>query len=85
LLGCVVPPLSTVVLSRVAAAASEADPEANDDVWQREDLRVVVKNLSTACALRALPWATWPVRKLARLEGRYPSHGPLSAGLAKFA
>jgi hypothetical protein len=84
LLGCLVPPLSTVVVSRVAAAASEADPEANDDVWQADDLRVVVRNLSTASALRCLPWATWPVRKLARLEGPYPSHGVLSAGLAKF-
>ncbi|HEY1534992.1 MAG TPA: NAD(P)H-dependent oxidoreductase [Polyangiaceae bacterium] len=84
LLGCLVPPLSTVVVSRVAAAATEADPEANEDVWQADDLRVVVKNLSTASALRSLPWATWPVRKLARIEGPYPSHGVLSAGLAKF-
>src|SRR5450432_2758773 len=41
LLGCVVPPLSTLVMSRVAAAASAADPAANDDVWQADDLRVV--------------------------------------------
>jgi NAD(P)H-dependent FMN reductase len=85
LLGCLVPPLSTVVVSRVAGIAIAADPEANDDVWQAEDLRVVVENLSTASTLQALPWATWPVRKLPRLEGPYPSHGVLSAGLAKFA
>lgn len=85
LLGCLVPPLSTVVVSRVAAAASKANPEANDDVWQADDLRVVVQNLSVARSLQPLPWATWPVRELPRLEGPYPSHGVLSAGLAKFA
>ncbi|HEX3850599.1 MAG TPA: NAD(P)H-dependent oxidoreductase [Polyangiaceae bacterium] len=85
LLGCLVPPLSTVVVSRVATATNQADPEANDDVWQTDDLRVVVKNLSIARALQPLPWATWPVRHLPRLEGPYPSHGVLSAGLAKFA
>ena len=39
LLGCFLPPLSCVVLSRAACAASAADPEANADVWQLEDLR----------------------------------------------
>jgi chromate reductase len=84
LLGCLVPPLSTVVVSRVATTARQIDPEANDDVWQADDLKVLVKNLSTASGSRALPWATWPVRKLARLAGAYPTHGPLNAGLAKF-
>jgi NAD(P)H-dependent FMN reductase len=84
LLGCLIPPLSTVVVSRAACAASDADPEANADVWQIDDLDVVVSNLIAAQALRALPWATWPVRKLAKLEGAYPSHGALAAGLEKF-
>jgi chromate reductase len=84
LLGCVVPPLSTVVVSRVATAASAAEPEANDDVWQADDLGVVVQNLSLASALRALPWATWPVRHLPRLTGAYPAQGVLTGGLAKF-
>ncbi|MEO8903298.1 MAG: NAD(P)H-dependent oxidoreductase [Polyangiaceae bacterium] len=84
LLGCVVPPLSTVVVSRVANAATRADPEANDDVWQSEDLAVVVQNLSLARALGSVPWATWPVRELTRLTGPYPAHGVLSNGLAKF-
>ncbi|MEO8901767.1 MAG: NAD(P)H-dependent oxidoreductase [Polyangiaceae bacterium] len=85
LLGCVVPPLSTVVVSRVANAATRADPEANDDVWQSEDLAVVVHNLSLARALATIPWATWPVRELTRLTGPYPAHGVLSNGLAKFS
>ena len=84
LLGCVLPPLASVVLSRAACAATAADPEANADVWQLEDLEVVVRNLVLARAFAERPWATWPVRRLARIEGAYPAHGPLSEGLEKF-
>ena len=84
LLGCIVPPLSTVVVSRAACAASELAPEANADVWQVTDLDVVVQNLLLACSFRTLPWRTWPVRELARVEGTYPTHGPLTAGLGRF-
>ena len=84
LLGCLLPPLSTVVVSRAACAATAADPEANEDVWQPSDLEIVVKNLVLAQSMRGLPWATWPVRQLARLEGAYPAQGALSAGLDKF-
>jgi NAD(P)H-dependent FMN reductase len=84
LLGCVVPPLSTLVVSRVGQAASHADAQANDDVWQIDDLRVVVQNLVLARSLRALRWQTWPVRKLSRAEGAYPAYGVLSQGLDKF-
>ncbi|HKO48040.1 MAG TPA: NAD(P)H-dependent oxidoreductase [Polyangiaceae bacterium] len=85
LLGCLVPPLSCVVLSRAACAASFADPEANADVWQLEDLEIVVQNLVLARASAETIWATWPVRQLARIEGEYPAHGALGAGLEKFA
>jgi len=84
LLGCLLPPLSSVVLSRAACAASAADPEANADVWQLEDLEVVVQNLVLAQAFAVATWSTWPVRKLARVEGQYPAHGPLGAGLEEF-
>jgi NAD(P)H-dependent FMN reductase len=84
LMGCVVPPLSTLVVSRVGTAATRADPVANEDVWQIADLDVVVQNLILAQSARAVPWATWPVRKLARVEGPYPAHGVLAAGLDKF-
>jgi hypothetical protein len=84
LLGCIVPPLSTLVVSRVGIAAIASDPRDNEDVWQVDDLEVVVQNLALARSLREVPWATWPVRKLARLEGAYPAHGVLSSGLAKF-
>src|SRR4051812_6171761 len=84
LLGCLLPPLCSVVLSRAACAATAADPDANGDVWQLEDLEVVVRNLQLAAPFASTSWATWPVRKLARIEGRYPTHGPLSEGLEKF-
>jgi len=84
LLGCLLPPLSSVVLSRAACAATAADPEANADVWQIEDVDVVVQNLLLARAFADAAWATWPVRKLARVEGDYPAYGPLAAGLEKF-
>ena len=56
----------------------------NEDVWQVDDLDVVVRNLVLAQSSRGTPWATWPVRKLARLDGPYPAHGVLAAGLDKF-
>lgn len=84
LLGCVIPPLSTVVVSRVATAAAHANPQSNDDVWQADDLAVVAQNLSLASALRLIPWAVWPVRHLPRVTGPYPAHGVLPEGLAKF-
>ncbi|HEY0465474.1 MAG TPA: NAD(P)H-dependent oxidoreductase [Polyangiaceae bacterium] len=84
LLGCLLPPLPCVVLSRAACAATAADPEANADVWQLEDLEVVVHNLLLARAFAETAWAAWPVRRLARVEGDYPAHGPLDAGLEKF-
>lgn len=85
LLGCLLPPLASVVLSRAACAATASDPEANADVWQFDDLAVVVNNLVRARAFAEVAWATWPVRELARVEGEYPAHGPLGAGLEKFA
>jgi len=84
LLGCLLPPLCSVVLSRAACAATAVDPEANADVWQLDDLEVLVQNLVLAQPFAKTAWSTWPVRKLARIEGQYPSHGPLSAGLEKF-
>ncbi len=84
LLGCLVPPLSTLVVSRVGNAASLADARENEDVWQTADLDVVVRNLVVAEGLRGGAWATWPVRKLPRMDGAYPAHGVLTAGMDKF-
>ena len=82
LFGCCVPPLSTLVLSRVACAAG-ASPE-NDDVWQLADLEVVVGNLLKASALGQVDWSAWPARRLPRVSGEYPASGPLGGGLAQF-
>jgi len=84
LLGCLLPPLASVVLSRAACAATATDPDANEDVWQLDDVDVVVENLLLAHGFVGTAWSKWPVRHVARIEGDYPAHGPLSAGLAKF-
>jgi NAD(P)H-dependent FMN reductase len=85
LLGCLLPPLASVVLSRAACSATALDPDANEDVWQFDDVNVVVHNLVLARAFAETAWATWPVRNLARIEGEYPTSGALDAGLEKFA
>ncbi|HVJ18206.1 MAG TPA: NAD(P)H-dependent oxidoreductase [Polyangiaceae bacterium] len=84
LMGCLVPPLSTIVLSRVGSSATASDAAANDDVWQVDDLRVVLDNLVAAQATRGITWSTWPVRSLPRITGPYPASGPLPAGLDRF-
>ena len=84
LLGCLVPPLATVVVSRAGCAATRADAAGNADVWQPEDLEVVVHNLRLALAFRQIDWERWPVRQLERIEGAYPSHGTLANGLTRF-
>jgi NAD(P)H-dependent FMN reductase len=84
LMGCLVPPLAAIVLSRVGSAAAAGDPQTNDDVWQLDDLGVVLENLVAAQAARAITWSTWPVRSLPRISGAYPASGPLPAGLGRF-
>jgi len=84
LLGCLIPPLSTLVVSRVGVSATQADATANEDVWQPKDLEIVVHNLLLAQRARDIPWRTWPVRNLARVDGDYAAHGPVTAGLEKF-
>lgn len=84
LLGCSIPPLASVVLSRAGCAAAESDPEANADVWQVADVSVLVNNLILARAFAETRWATWPVRKLTRIRGNYPAQGALAEGLEKF-
>jgi chromate reductase len=73
-LGCTLPPMSGLVLSRAARLAAEhaPDPATTSDFWCEADLRVVCHNLTEAarCALPSprravhatLPrWRTWPV------------------------
>ena len=59
-LGCALPPMSGLVLSRAAVIAAQHDPEAASDFWCRDDLAVVCHNLvETAAGTRN--WRTWPV------------------------
>lgn len=60
-LGCSLPPMSGLVLSRAALIAAAKDPAAARDFWSRSDLGVVCHNLLTATRVRAQPWKAWPV------------------------
>jgi hypothetical protein len=60
--GCLVPPMSGIVLSRVAQIAGRADPQASQDFWCPDDLKVVARNLLVAAKITAkADWKTWPV------------------------
>ena len=69
-LGCTLPPMSGLVLSRAALLASQhaPDPATTADFWCEADLRVVCHNLAEAARV-SLPgatppltrWRTWPV------------------------
>lgn len=67
-LGCTLPPMSGMVLSRAAVIAAQHDATAARDFWCVDDLRVVCHNLAEAARV-SLPdaspttprWKTWPV------------------------
>ncbi len=59
-LGCVLPPMSGLVLSRAALLAGQHAPDAARDFWCRDDLAVVCHNLVEA-ATGTRHWKTWPV------------------------
>ena len=59
-LGCSLPPMSGLVLSRAALIAAQHDPQAAADFWCRDDLVIVCHNLVEAAA-RTHRWRTWPV------------------------
>jgi len=69
-LGCSIPPMSGLVISRAALLATQhaPDPATTRDFWCEDDLRVVCHNLAEAArvplpsAKPPLPrWRTWPV------------------------
>jgi len=69
-LGCTLPPMSGLVLSRAALLATQhaPDPATTSDFWCEADLRIVCHNLAEAARV-SLPganpplprWRTWPV------------------------
>ena len=67
-LGCSIPPMSGLVLSRAAIIAGQHEPAAARDFWCEDDLGVICNNLAEAARI-TLPsakparprWRTWPV------------------------
>ncbi|MES2691876.1 MAG: NAD(P)H-dependent oxidoreductase [Verrucomicrobiota bacterium] len=65
-LGCTLPPMSGLVLSRAALLAARHDAKAARDFWSVADLTVVCHNLTEAAAVRAgrttpPKWRAWSV------------------------
>lgn len=59
--GCVIPPMSGVVISRSGWIARRHAPAESDDFWCAEDLAVVAHNLAEAAARPRVGWRAWPV------------------------
>jgi chromate reductase len=81
-LGCLVPPMPMVVVSRIAACLDGVP--GNEDVWQVEDLSALVHNVALAMSAAGLPWRTWPIVKAAMVTGQYPAAGILDLGVPRF-
>ncbi len=62
-LGCLLPPLSGLVLSQAVQLARRhaPDPSLAEDFWSPEDLDVVAHNLLVAARARQTEWRSWPV------------------------
>lgn len=58
--GCLLPPLSGVVISKVGEALRARAPELCDDVWGLEDVATALHNLLAAPFLRDA-YRVWPV------------------------
>ncbi len=83
LLGCVLPPLSSVVLSRVGLVAKQHAPQT--DVFELEDLRICVENLAILARQPRPDWKTWEIERLPQISGPFPGFGPLAIGLPRVA
>lgn len=59
-LGCALPPMSGLVLSRAALMAARADKAGARDFWSMEDLRVIAHNVIEATS-GTKRWRVWPV------------------------
>lgn len=81
-LGCFVPPLTMLVVSRLATELREV--AGNEDVWQVDDADALVQNLVLAMNAAAVPWRSWPVVRTQAVAGRYPATGLLDLGAPHF-
>lgn len=79
--GCQAPPLSSVVISRVGGSARGR--VGFEDVFQLEDIEVVVQNLFTAADSSGKAWRTWPIQRAGAAVGAYPHAGVLETGIAR--
>ncbi len=61
--GCVVPPLSGLVVSRSAQIARRHAPAEAEDFWGAEDLAVIAYNLAAAARQRRAAWRAWRVAR----------------------
>jgi chromate reductase len=59
--GCLIPPLSGLVLAKSAQTAGRAAPAEAEDFWCAEDLDVVADNLLQAARAPRPAWRAWPV------------------------
>ncbi len=61
-LGCALPPMSGLVLSRSALLAARQEPDAAADFWSLDDLPAVAANLLTATAAAdGRAYTAWPL------------------------
>lgn len=81
-LGCSVPPMPMVVVSRLSTAV--AGTPGNEDLWHVDDIVGLVENLRIGAAARALPWKSWVFERTHAPTGAYPASGPLDLGLPAF-
>ena len=70
LLGCTMPPLATVVLSRVAHMACAQHDEP--DVYTLADTEILLSNLVVACKAPRPVWQPWSVKPTRAWRGAYP-------------
>lgn len=59
--GCVIPPLSGLVISKSAQLAKRHAPEQAEDFWCAGDLEIVADNLLIAAKQPRAAWRAWPV------------------------
>jgi NAD(P)H-dependent FMN reductase len=79
--GCLIPPLSSVIISRISELVALRSDSV--DVWQVADVQVLAQNVLKALEL-APAWSTWPIDKAPAFAGAYPASGLLNAGLPRF-
>lgn len=79
--GCSIPPLASVVVSRVGLSVRGC--AGFEDVFQPDDIGVLFKNLLAASNPPERAWTSWGIARTPKIAGPYPQAGPLPAGLPR--